>query len=288
MHLFEGWTASAVLALSTAAAAQQAVGNANLTETIARVGRRVEAYYARARTIICTERVLIQALRADLMPDGAGRRLEYELRVEWQPPGAGLPAGHAQVVRRLLSVNGRPPSPKVDPVCFDPTPVSPEPLAVFLPALRNQYAFSLTGTARTNGRPSVQLDYRDAMAKLPEIAWKGDCVTVSVPAKTVGRAWVDVDTGDVLRLDERFAGLFEIPSPRERQEHGAPAAMVIERNDTSIRYRTVRFSDPDETLLLPSSMDTLSIVRNAGTPRVRTTQAFTDYKRFTTGSRIVR
>jgi hypothetical protein len=49
----------------------------------------------------------------------------------------------------------------------------------------------------------------------------------------------------------------------------------------------VTFSDPDETLLLPSSIETLSIVRNGGTPRMRTTQTFSGYKRFVTNSRIV-
>ena len=63
--------------------------------------------------------------------------------------------------------------------------------------------------------------------------------------------------------------------------------MTIERYDTSVRYRRVMFSDPDETLLLPSSIETLSIVRNGGTPRLRTTQTFSDYKRFVANSRIV-
>ena len=126
------------------------------------------------------------------------------------------------------------------------------------------------------------------MSKRPEITWKGECVTINVPAKTLGRAWVDVETGDVLRLDERFAGLFDVPIPWEFQARGAARTMIIERNDTSIRYQNVRFSDPDETVVLPSTIDTLSVVRNAGTPRLRVTQTFSDYARFTTDSRIVR
>ena len=284
---FGGWTLGVGLLASTAVAAQRAIGDADLAETLARVGRRVETYYTRARTIVCTERVLIQPLRSDLSPDGSGRRLVYELRVEWEPPASGQLAGHAEVVRRLVSVNGRPPDPKAEPGCIDPAPTSPEPLAIFLPALRNQYAFSWAGRGRANGRASVRLDYRDAISTLSEILWKGECVTISVPAKTLGRAWVDAETGDVPRLDERLAGLFDVPVPREHQAHGAPATMIIERNDTSIRYQNVRFSDPDETVVLPSTINTLSIVRNAGTPRLRVTQTFSDYKRFITGSRLV-
>ena len=272
---------------SAGVAAQRAAGP-ELAELLARVGRRVGGYYERARTIVCTERVLIEALGSDLLPLGLGRRLVYELHVEWDPPAPGEVAGDAKVVRRLVSVNGRTPRPGEEPGCIDPTPVAPEPLAMFLPALRDRYAFTWEATSRTEGRASVVLEYRDASPTLPEIIWKGDCVTINVPSQTRGRAWVDAETGDVLRVDERFAGLFDVPVPREHQLKGAFRSMTIERNDTSVRYRTVTFSDPDEEMLLPSRSDTLSIIRNSGTPRVRVTQTFSDYRRFTTGSRIVR
>ena len=164
------WTLAAELVVSGTPAAQRAGGDTELAEMLERVGRQIEAYYARARMIVSTERVLIQPLKHDLTPDGPGRRLVYELRFEWEPPTSVQPAGQAQVVRRLLSVNGRPPDPKADPGCIDPTLVSPEPLAIFLPALRKQYAFSWAGAARTSGRATVALDYRDAMSRLPEIA----------------------------------------------------------------------------------------------------------------------
>ena len=185
-------------------------------------------------------------------------------------------------------VNARPPKPGDGPGCIDPWPVAPGPLAIFLPALRDRYAFSRDGTGRADGRATVVLEYRDATSTLPDITWTGECVSINVPSKTLGRVWVDAETGDVLRIDERFAGLFDVPVPLEHQLNGAPRTMTIERNDTSIRYRTVTFSDPDEMMLLPSTMDTLSIVRNAGSPRLRVTQTFSDYRRFTTGSRIVR
>jgi hypothetical protein len=52
-------------------------------------------------------------------------------------------------------------------------------------------------------------------------------------------------------------------------------------------YRRVTFSDPDESIMLPASMDTLTVIRNAGTPRMRKTQNFRNYRRFMTGIRIV-
>jgi hypothetical protein len=281
-------SAAVALILSTVVTAQDARParpRADLEATLAQVSRQVESYYSRARAVLCTERVVLQPLGSDLTPDGFARRLVYELRVEWEP-GQDT-GGGAHIARRLLSINGRPPRPQ-DEQCTDPMLVSPEPLSIFLPSQQGDYAFSLAGAGRTDGRDAVLLDYQDASGKKPEVKWKDDCVSVDVTAKTRGRVWVDADTGDVLRLDERFAGLFDIPVPRSKQGAGVPTSMTIERNDTSIRYRQVTFTDPDDRLLLPSSVETLTIIRNGGgTPRLRTSRTFSDYRRFVTNSRIV-
>jgi hypothetical protein len=281
------WARTCCALLTSATAAAQ-TGGVELAETLDRTARRVENYYARARTLVSTEHVLIQPLGTDLLATGLGRRLVYELRVEWEPPAAGQSEGDAQVVRRLLTVNGRATGSSGDLGCIDPAPVSPEPLGIFRAAVRHRYAFAWVGSSNTDGRASVMLDYRHAMPADPEVVWKDECVTINVPAKTLGRAWLDVETGDILRLDERFDGQFDVPVPWEHQRHGAPASMTIVRNDTSIRYRQFAFSDPDETLLLPASIDTVSIVRNSGSPRLRVTQTFSNYRRFTTDSRVVR
>ena len=63
--------------------------------------------------------------------------------------------------------------------------------------------------------------------------------------------------------------------------------MTIERADSTIQYRAVTFSDPDETWLVPVSIESVTIVRNAGVPRLRTRQLFSDYRRFTAAGRIV-
>jgi hypothetical protein len=55
----------------------------------------------------------------------------------------------------------------------------------------------------------------------------------------------------------------------------------------SIRYKPVAFADPDETLLLPASIDSVTVIRNSGVPRLRTTQTFANYRRYVTGGRLV-
>ncbi|HMD37110.1 MAG TPA: hypothetical protein VKH42_19180, partial [Vicinamibacterales bacterium] len=63
--------------------------------------------------------------------------------------------------------------------------------------------------------------------------------------------------------------------------------IVIERHDTTIRYNKVSFKDPEETLVLPESIDTVIVIRN-GLQSVRKRQQFSEYRRFLTGGRIVK
>lgn len=252
-----------------------------------RVAEYVTAYYAQAQHLLSLERVELQPLDYSLLPSGRARRLEYELRVEWQPRADGTP-GDATVRRQLLKVDGRPPRPNDEPECTDPRPVSPEPLAMLLPAHQDEYVFSWGRPARVDGRAADVLNYRAvASSAPPDIAWRDDCVTVNAPGRTAGRIWVDRETGAVLRFEERLIGQIEVPLPHKQQRMAMVRAMHIERADTTIRYKPVRFSDPDETLMLPASIDSVAVIRDAGIPRLRTTQSFSNYRRFVTGTRVV-
>jgi hypothetical protein len=285
MRQCRAWIALAALVMSADLLAQ---APGDLAATLARVGQRVEQYYEQARSIVCIETVSLQPLGHDLSPDGFARRLVYELSVEWEPPPPGQLSGEAHVVRRLMTVNGRPPRPKDEPACGDPNPVSPEPLAVFLPSRRADYAFTGAGKGKTGGRNLTMVDYAAAAPKPPQSSWNKECVEIDVPAKTRGRAWVDDETGEVFRIDEHMTGQFEFRLPREHVKTDGPMSLVIERYDWSLEYRPVKFSDPDETVIMPASITSLQVVQNAGTPRLRTTQTFSNYRRFTTAGRIVR
>ena len=58
------------------------------------------------------------------------------------------------------------------------------------------------------------------------------------------------------------------------------------RDDMTIRYRSVAFSDPDETLLLPESVYSFTVV-SGGLQSTRRSQVYSDYKRFVGDSRVV-
>jgi hypothetical protein len=253
-----------------------------------RVSERISHWYGRARTVVSRETVNIQPLGADLAPAGFARRLVHELRVAWHPDEPTADGAPVSVLRQLVSVNGRPPKPDDDdPGCMDPKPVSPEPLAMLLPERLAESVFTFAGRGRTDGRPVVMLDYRGAAALPADIVWTDKCVTVSLPGRSRGRIWVDAETHDVLRVDDHLVGQFHFDVPREHVRRGAASSMAIERADSSIRYRPIQFRDPEETLLMPINVETLTVIRGGGMQRVRITQRLTDHSRFLTGGRMV-
>jgi hypothetical protein len=271
-----------VVAMSVLAAAQSVSPDA----AVERVGDYVERYYTRAQSIVVDENVSIQPLGQDLRSDGFARRLTYELRVEWDPEAVDEESP-AKVTRQLLAVNGRPPRAGQEPQCLDPRSTSPEPLAFLLPDRREKFTFKAAGLGRVGERPAMMIDYRSVKPEDPKVEWKDECVSIDLPGRSRGRIWVDPETSEILRLDEGIIGLVDIPVPAKQQRAGGAMYMTIERADSTIRYRRVPFSDPDETLVLPSSIDTLTIVKNSGSPRTRISQTFTNYRRFVTGTRIV-
>jgi hypothetical protein len=52
-----------------------------------------------------------------------------------------------------------------------------------------------------------------------------------------------------------------------------------------MRFTLVTFDDPDETLLLPESIESLTVVRS-GLQSIRRTQVFSNYRRFLTSGRV--
>ena len=256
-------------------------------QTLDRVSGYVEQYYTRAQSLVTDEAVIVQRIKRDFSFDGFARRLVYELRVEWDPSVDG-DESPATVTRQLISVNGRAPKPGDKPECMDPRSVSPEPLAFLLPARRHKYSFAGAGVGRVDGRDALMVDYRPLDPGAPNVEWTDDCVSVDVPGRWRGRLWADPASAAIVRLDEQLTGMVDLPIPRKHQRINGALFMTLERADMSIRYRAVTFSDPDETLMLPSEITSSSMWRNGGSAGSRVTQTFSNYRRFVTGGRILR
>jgi hypothetical protein len=98
--------------------------------------------------------------------------------------------------------------------------------------------------------------------------------------------WVDAGTYDVLRLEASLVKTLEFTVPRALRARGGADRLRLDRADTSIRYTRVRFTDPDEEIVLPRSVDAVMILIGAGIPRLRVRQEFSEYRRFLTSGRI--
>src|SRR5262249_20414813 len=98
--------------------------------------------------------------------------------------------------------------------------------------------------------------------------------------------WIDADTHDVLRVDRHNAGPVDLRISRELQRrYNFDMYVVLEREDVTMRHKPVAFSDPAEVVVLPDSIESLTIVRT-GLQSTRRTTTFTDYRRFLTTGRV--
>jgi hypothetical protein len=290
------WALAAVGVLAMGTAVLTAQPPSDLVTVLGRVSDRVQHYYSRAQSIVCLERVMVQPIGSDLTPQGFARVIESELRVEWEPGSDGAPP-EATVHRDIRKVNGRPVRPGDEPRCLDPRSISPEPLAFMLPGNRDEYVFSLGGPGRDRDRRALTLDYKTRVEErrpAPVVATReakptrDDCMSFSFPASLKGRLWLDPETHSILRVDQSLNRRFEVRMPREGARFGEAEYFMVERYDSSVRYRPVSFQDPEETVLLPESITELMVVSGGGRAGKRTTQTYSGDKRFITGGRIVK
>ena len=289
--------ATAVLVAAAAAlpSGQSRSVPADAVAILERVSRYVEQYYARAQSLMVEETVMVQPVLGDLAPDGFARWLIYDLRFEWTPSGDNQKA-RVDIVRELLRTNRRPAKPGDEPKCLDPAPVTPEPLELLLPGRHGDYTFSGGGRTMLDGQEAILLEYIPRAAGTPQatVDPKGtgdqDCIRIEVPGRVRGRIWVDPETAAVRRIDEALMGPTDVPLPREvqrRRGFGGGTHITMSRADSSVRYSPVTFTNPDETLMLPTTIENVWMTIAGGRRGTRLTQQYRNYRRFLTESRIV-
>lgn len=281
------------IVLGASLAAEPAGPSFDLAATLQRAGERVEFYFARAQSLVCLETVGLHPLGVGMSPEGRSRTVRSELRLSWDPTADTKTPLEAKTLRQVLTVNGHPPRKNDDDNCTAPEQQASEtqPLSMLLPQQRSEYDFSLAGAARQDGRAAILVDYRMKAKPTVEVALANDnenCISFSIDGGMRGRIWIDAETYDVLRLDQGLRGFVDIKLPWKAARRVPDSAVwTMERLDSSIRFKPVRFSDPDETLILPVSASSLRITRQSGTPRLRTQTEYTQYRRFLTGARVV-
>jgi hypothetical protein len=267
---------------------------ADIRLLMTQIGDRVTTYYRRAHSLICLERSVVQPISRNWSSEGMARTVESELRVELAvSDGRDLP--EARLIRDVRRINGRAPTErdKTDRSgCTDPTTLSPEPLAFLLPARRDEFRFTSVRDGREGDGPALIVDYVSTVTRSkPELIedprGHDDCFDWSGPVAMRGRVWVDAITYDVLRVERRVTGPIDVRVPWALQRrYMLPSWVVLERDDVTIRYKPVTFTNPDEVLLLPESSESLTMVRS-GLQSNRRSERFSDYRRFLTDGRVV-
>ena len=273
--------AAACLLWVTASAAPQA--GPDVPTLLKAVANRVASYYQRAQGVICTETSTVQPIDRQWSLQGFARTVESELRVELDA-----------IVRTIRRVNGRAPresDQKSRNGCTDPPSLSPDLLAFLLPAHRDAYRFTSVRSGRERDRPALIVDFTSVgrtsrLELIEDRRGHDDCFDWQGPLAVRGRVWVDAETYDVLRMDRGLTGPVDVRVPvlLQRRYHFDPY-VILDRDDVSMRFRPVAFKDPDEVLLLPDTIDSITILRN-GLQSTRRTERFSDYRRFLTGARI--
>jgi hypothetical protein len=284
-----------VMAATAAVAGRQAAERvADVEAVLQRVGESVERYFARAQRIVCLESVTLMPLGAAPGPDSLSREIESELALAWNAAGDGEAAGDIKMLRRVLRVNGRPPRPRDPRDCTTPEQNATEtaPLSMLLPAERERYRFKLAGVRKVKDRDAVVVEFIEkARARVQSslVEGKDDCISYNVEGGSRGRIWIDPGSYDVLRLEQHVGAMLDTPLPRELvRRQGNVGSLTLDRADTTIDFEPIAFRDPDEVLVLPVSVTEMRETRGSGVPRLRTTTEYTGYRRFLTGTRIVR
>jgi hypothetical protein len=165
-------------------------------------------------------------------------------------------------------------------------------VAFLLPSNRDGYTFTAKGFGKGKDARTLLIEYVRRASKQPELIedpqGREDCFELSTPLSVKGRVVIDKDTYDVLRVEEHLVGLEELRTTRTQQrKYNFSPSITVDRIDVTTRYKVVSFKDPDETFLLPESIETLEMYR-AELQSHRTRQEFTNYRRFVTGGRLVK
>ena len=113
------------------------------------------------------------------------------------------------------------------------------------------------------------------------IKWEGSCFEAEGGGHE-GRVWFDPISYDVLQVTLRLSKPFLVPM--RIGYVGLDPAIRVERSEMTIRFSRVEFQQPDEVVLLPESIDTLTVFR--GALSLKTSQKLSNFRRFLTESRL--
>jgi hypothetical protein len=244
-----------------------------LTAVLSHLAERTQQYYDRFTSIICTETVLQQDLRHNLAPAGKPRVTVFELSVSRDLNSKD--GKDFRVERTLQSVNGRPARKDQEPGCTDPKTGTPEPLGFLLEKNQPRFRFAMNEQAAGGPAGARALSFTQSPPQPVSVKWTTNCFNAEGGGHD-GRVWFDPVTFDVLQVEARLSRPFRVPAPQFSFAIQSP--ILVERAETTVRFERVAFEKPDEIVLLPQSVETLTVFR--GVTSRRSEQKLTNFRRF--------
>ncbi|HLM57973.1 MAG TPA: hypothetical protein VK422_17845 [Pyrinomonadaceae bacterium] len=265
--------------------AQEPAAGERLALILKRVGESAERYHGGMFSVRFTETLRQEELKEDLKTAKESKEYVYDsvmLREELSEEEGDYVA---VTTRRLVSLDGKPRKKEGETKV-----TSVYSLNVMLPRYQKLYQISLEGEEMLDGRRAFRLALLRPGEGEPRVEWEGSRFRVVAPTKT--RVWVDADSYDVIQIESALVAPFEFESPGLLRagpfgRFGPTKRLRYAREDSLVRFRRVQFKDPEQTLLLPESAEWLKVIEGASRPRTRHRIAFSDYRRFVSGVRVV-
>ena len=244
-----------------------------LARILSRVGEAVERYQRGMFSIKFVETVRREELREDLTPKKS-KEYVYESVTLRENFSDAEDDYFARTVRRLKAVDGKP-AKKTEKGGAGAAATDwdrQDFLNFLLPKSQKLYQFSFEGEETLRGRQTFRLGALRPGEGEPRVEWKGHSFLAFAPGKMT--VWVDAETFDVLQVESHLVREFEFESPRVFSagpfgRFGPSRKLRFARQDYAVRFRPVRFKDPEQTVLLPEYAEWLTVIEGARRPRVR-------------------
>jgi hypothetical protein len=263
-----------------------------------RAGERIQKYQDAMLSIAFTEILQQQELRSDGTPKNKPKEFVYDSIVVTRTSAVNKENSFPLITRTLKTVDGKPTEQKnlkQRSKCADtnPRPAYGDPLNFLLPKNRGIYTFSYAGEAELDRRKTAIILINQPPATEPvKIITKGNCFHLSRGLQGQGKIWIDLNTYDVVQLQWNLAESFSGKIPAGVAKFGVfplfrPAREIsYDKQEFTMRFRAVTFQNPEQVLWLPSSSESVWILKGAAIEGFRTTTEYTRYKRFLTSVEI--
>jgi hypothetical protein len=257
-----------------------------LERILERVGEGVARYQSGLFSIAFTETLRREELRED-MTAKKSKEYVFDSVVLREALSDDEEDYYPRLVRHLKTIDGKPSKKRLGPEVN----YAVSSLGFLLPKNRALFHLTLDGEETEAGRKLYRVRMLSPGEGEPRVEWQRRAVgfRFRVVAPLVYMIWVDAETFDVLRLESHLAAPFEFDGPRAFGfgRLGPSRHFKYAAEDYFVRFRRRQFKDPEQTLLVPDSVEWVTVIEGASKPRTRATLRFSNYQRFRSDVKII-